>query len=79
MSDYGYPTSFTIGLGPGNQFSNCNPCWLGLVSTSTCFPSGYSFSAVFSPGVCPQGYYTACSSVNTIGKIPETVATCCPR
>jgi hypothetical protein len=79
LSGYGYPTSYSVGLGPGNEFSDCTPCWLGLASTSTCFPSGWSQSAVFSPGVCPDGYYAACSSINSIGTLSETVATCCPR
>lgn len=79
LSGYGYPTSYSVGLGPGNEFSDCSPCWLGLASTSTCFPSGWSLSATFSPGICPSGYSIACSSINSIGTLAETVATCCPR
>ncbi|KAK1754369.1 hypothetical protein QBC47DRAFT_216898 [Echria macrotheca] len=46
-----------------------------------CFPK--NFVAVrdfyYSPGVCPAGYETACSSFNSAGTVTETVVTCCPR
>jgi hypothetical protein len=83
FTGYNYPTAsnspYSFGLGAGNEFSNCSPCWLGLATTSTCFPSSYSISATYSPGVCPEGYEIACSSVDSNGQAFETVATCCPR
>jgi len=83
FTGYNYPTAsnspYSVGLGAGNEFSNCSPCWLGLATTSTCFPSSYSISATYSPGVCPKGYEIACSSVDSNGQVLETVATCCPR
>lgn len=80
FSGYGYPTAYSVGLGVGNEFSACSNCWqwLGLASASTCFPPSYSFSAIFSPGVCPSGYYIACGSTNVLETVTETVATCCP-
>ncbi|KAH8669134.1 hypothetical protein BX600DRAFT_435636 [Xylariales sp. PMI_506] len=49
-------------------------------STSACLPSAWEPStlAYFSPGVCPDGYQTACSSVVTSDGTAETQATCCP-
>lgn len=79
LSGIGYPISYSVGFGAGNEVSDCSPCWLGLATTSTCFPSGYSSSAIYSPGSCPSNYYVACSSINSIGTVTETVATCCPR
>jgi hypothetical protein len=79
FSGYGYPTSYSVGVGVGNQFESCTPCWLGLATTSTCFPSAYSSAAVYSPGTCPQGYWTACTSVTSVSAVTKTVATCCPR
>jgi hypothetical protein len=83
FTGYNYPTAsnspYSVGLGAGNEFSDCSPCWLGLATTSTCFPSSYSISATYSPGVCPEGYEIACSSVDSNGQALETVATCCPR
>jgi LPXTG-motif cell wall-anchored protein len=48
---------------------------------ASCFPSGWAqgSSNYFSPGVCPSGYVTACSSFNTLASGLETVITCCPR
>ena len=49
-------------------------------SPKTCMPPSYNPSGnnYYSPGLCPSGYVTACSSVNSIGSLTETVATCCP-
>ena len=58
------PTDFYISLGPP--------------STSDCLPSGWALSGYFSPGICPSGYAIACSSLNSLGSLTETVATCCP-
>src|ERR1700722_4238216 len=48
---------------------------------ASCFPSGWAqgSSNYFSPGICPSGYVTACSSFNTLPSGLETVITCCPR
>jgi hypothetical protein len=48
---------------------------------ASCFPSGWAqgSSNYFSPGICPSGYVTACSSFNTQASGLETVITCCPR
>ncbi|KAL1842596.1 hypothetical protein VTJ49DRAFT_4776 [Mycothermus thermophilus] len=47
---------------------------------SDCFPSGYDPEPTkyFSPGWCPQGYTTACSSLATAGRETETAVICCP-
>jgi hypothetical protein len=49
--------------------------------SKTCLPPGYTPGAsyFFSPGLCPSGYVTACSTVNSIGSLTETAVTCCPR
>ncbi len=52
----------------------------GALTTGSCFPPGYkeARSNFFSPGVCPQGFTSACSSLNIIGSLTETAVTCCP-
>ncbi|KAK0270619.1 hypothetical protein LTS00_016901 [Friedmanniomyces endolithicus] len=47
--------------------------------TPSCFPPDWSSltTVFYSPGVCPSGYWTACSSVVTAETIIETHATCC--
>ncbi|MCJ1461625.1 hypothetical protein MMC07_000222 [Pseudocyphellaria aurata] len=52
---------------------------LGPMS-SNCYPQGWtnSTTAVYSPGICPAGYTTACISAITANTVTETVATCCP-
>lgn len=52
-----------------------------LTSTSACFPSSWEpgTSVYFSPGLCPAGYETACSSLVSLGSVTETRATCCPQ
>lgn len=49
------------------------------VSTE-CYPSGYSpeRTAFYSPGICPSGYTTACSALETSETVTETLYTCCP-
>lgn len=48
--------------------------------SKTCMPPGYTPGGnnYYSPGICPSGYATACSSLNSVGSLTETVATCCP-
>ncbi|ERS96784.1 hypothetical protein HMPREF1624_06993 [Sporothrix schenckii ATCC 58251] len=59
----------------GSSLIPCEYYHLGVDSSvSNCFPSGWSATKYFSPGVCPEGYTEACSS--TVGA--ETRATCCP-
>ncbi|KAJ4397303.1 hypothetical protein N0V93_001527 [Gnomoniopsis smithogilvyi] len=53
-----------------------------LASMTDCFPSGYDASAsqYYSPGICPSGYTTACSSTDVLSAtVTETAYTCCPR
>jgi hypothetical protein len=53
---------------------------IGGPLASQCFPSGWvSTSQYFSPGICPNGYTQACSSLSISGTDVETQATCCPR
>jgi hypothetical protein len=59
--------------------AGCPQCWLGLSDEPSCMPPGWDVNAVFSPGVCPQGYSVACASVHMSGTRLETVGTCCPR
>ncbi|OJJ50256.1 hypothetical protein ASPZODRAFT_128884 [Penicilliopsis zonata CBS 506.65] len=69
---------------PGTGTNTCQYTWLQLGptrSTNVCLPSGWasgSTAGYFSPGICPSGYTTACSSVVTIDSLSETRATCCP-
>lgn len=54
-----------------------------LASMADCFPSGYDAAATsqyYSPGICPSGYTTACSSTDVLSAaVTETAYTCCPR
>jgi hypothetical protein len=47
---------------------------------SDCFPSGYDPAPAnyYSPGWCPSGYTTACSSLASAGTETETAVVCCP-
>ncbi|KAL2139561.1 hypothetical protein VTI28DRAFT_5042 [Corynascus sepedonium] len=47
---------------------------------SDCFPSGYDPAPTnyYSPGWCPYGYTTACSSLASTGVTTETAVICCP-
>ena len=54
-------------------------CCFGLQSATTCLPIRWTFADYFSPGICPHGYTTACSSTNVVGTVSETIATCCPK
>ncbi|KAH8901520.1 hypothetical protein GQ53DRAFT_757144 [Thozetella sp. PMI_491] len=66
----------------GTVAAGCYYYQLGVsTSTSDCFPSGWepTSTAYFSPGICPSGYTTACSSVVSSGAATETRATCCPK
>jgi hypothetical protein len=48
--------------------------------TSDCFPEGYEYARTnyYSPGICPQGYYSVGITVNSAANVRETVVTCCP-
>ena len=52
----------------------------GPMSTQGCYPSSYSPGPAdyYSPGLCPSGYTSACTSLNSIGTVTETIHTCCP-
>ncbi|KAJ5715229.1 uncharacterized protein N7483_012410 [Penicillium malachiteum] len=54
---------------------------LGPTETGTCYPSGYQASTetYFSPGICPEGYWTAAQTVVTDDGDSETRGTCCPN
>ncbi|KAJ6031355.1 hypothetical protein N7540_002087 [Penicillium herquei] len=61
-----------------------NTSWwlsLGPTETATCYPSGYQASSetYFSPGICPEGYWTAAQTVVTNDGDSETRGTCCPN
>ncbi|KAL2179965.1 uncharacterized protein P884DRAFT_275548 [Thermothelomyces heterothallicus CBS 202.75] len=45
-----------------------------------CFPSGYDPAPTnyYSPGWCPHGYTTACSSLASARRTTETAVICCP-
>ncbi|KAH6714058.1 hypothetical protein BKA61DRAFT_55400 [Leptodontidium sp. MPI-SDFR-AT-0119] len=49
---------------------------------STCFPSGWATNSMsyFSPGICPYGYTSACSTLGFLPTITsgETTVICCP-
>ncbi|KAK8129085.1 hypothetical protein PG984_010193 [Apiospora sp. TS-2023a] len=55
-------------------------------SAAHCFPPSLNSNAAagrpgayYSPGICPQGYTAACTSINRqASPEPETVLTCCP-
>jgi hypothetical protein len=52
----------------------------GPPDLQNCFPPSYvpNSTAYYSPGVCPSGYTTACTSFNTVGTVTDTLYTCCP-
>jgi len=57
---------------------------LGPDPTPTeCYPKGWQpvSTFYFSPGICPSGFTTACTTslISSSGQVTETVATCCPR
>lgn len=47
---------------------------------SDCFPKGYDPAPTnyYSPGWCPAGYTTACSSLASVSTATETAVICCP-
>ncbi|KAK4239273.1 hypothetical protein C8A03DRAFT_14330 [Achaetomium macrosporum] len=51
-----------------------------FTSDSDCFPSGYDPTPTnyYSPGWCPYGYTTACSSLASLRTETETAVICCP-
>ncbi|KAN0104895.1 hypothetical protein V8E51_010640 [Hyaloscypha variabilis] len=51
-----------------------------FLTTSGCMPPNFQFTstAYYSPGVCPDGYTSACTSLSSIGTVSETIVTCCP-
>lgn len=53
---------------------------MGPPDPSNCFPPSWqsATTSFFSPGVCPQGYSTACASEAISGSMTETSARCCP-
>ncbi|KAI0872762.1 hypothetical protein GGS24DRAFT_466392 [Hypoxylon argillaceum] len=53
---------------------------LGPENTVPCFPPAFRIGSdiFYSPGVCPQGWTSACGSIEVAGTVTETRATCCP-
>ncbi|KAI1172559.1 hypothetical protein F4777DRAFT_507732 [Nemania sp. FL0916] len=53
---------------------------LGPDNTITCYPPSFRVGSdiFYSPGVCPSGRTSACGSIEVIGTVTETRATCCP-
>lgn len=56
------------------------PIFQGPVSVDDCFPANYkpSPSYFYSPGVCPSGDISACSSSSMLSDETETTVTCYP-
>jgi hypothetical protein len=77
---YHPPASCTVSLGHTYVLDDPQPTIVGPVSTDGCFPDNYGDSRdnYYSPGICPAGYTSACSSFNSGGGTTETVVTCCP-
>jgi hypothetical protein len=52
----------------------------GPLSTSACLPPSYggSENTFYYPGICPSGYTSACTSVQSLGTYSVTVQICCP-
>jgi hypothetical protein len=78
---YTYTASQTNGLVTIGNPTQCvdHLCYAAFPLNSNCLPEGWALSRAFSPGVCPEGYTIACSSLSTAGTATETVATCCPK
>lgn len=72
-------TIFTSSSSCLNEYYLGNIITLGPSSKSDCLPSGWnSLPQHFSPGRCPSGHDTACSTLASIGSLTEMQATCCP-
>ncbi|KAI2627923.1 hypothetical protein GGS26DRAFT_560464 [Hypomontagnella submonticulosa] len=55
--------------------------WMqGPVDLGICWPTRYlgETTEYYSPGRCPSGYKPACSRLNSIGTVTETIQTCFP-
>ncbi|KAI1818024.1 hypothetical protein GGS20DRAFT_428246 [Poronia punctata] len=86
MSNLGpLPTDFLESSGcetvlDGLYWAENNYYLQGQPEQTLCFPSGYVAKPeqYYSPALCPSGYTQACVSTNRVGKISETVVTCCP-
>ncbi|KAF1951630.1 hypothetical protein CC80DRAFT_205963 [Byssothecium circinans] len=55
---------------------------VGGDNVPSCFPSGYPFSrsrVVYSPGICPAGWESACGRMLTTGSLTTSVVSCCPK
>ncbi|KAI0130664.1 hypothetical protein F4814DRAFT_138763 [Daldinia grandis] len=52
---------------------------LGPSPTSECYPPGFEpASGFYSPGICPFGWWSACSTLDAIATLTEARVTCCP-
>ncbi|KAI0380265.1 hypothetical protein F5Y04DRAFT_257807 [Hypomontagnella monticulosa] len=71
-------TSSFIGLLTDNKWLQYG---VGGAASSACLPSSFRpfESYYYSPGVCPEGYTSACQAQSLVsGTKSQTVATCCP-
>lgn len=52
----------------------------GPLDIRGCYPPQYgpTRGAYYSPGICPEGFTVACSRLNSVGALTETIHTCCP-
>ncbi|KAF2205172.1 hypothetical protein GQ43DRAFT_59655 [Delitschia confertaspora ATCC 74209] len=50
---------------------------------TACFPYSYRFkpeaTVIYSPGICPVGFSSACNTVRTSGTQTDTIVSCCER
>lgn len=66
---------YVVGCGGGCEY------WAeGPITDTRCYPPDYDphVNHYYSPGICPSGYTPGCTSRISIGKITETIQTCCP-
>ncbi|KAJ8131621.1 hypothetical protein O1611_g2003 [Lasiodiplodia mahajangana] len=52
----------------------------GNIDQLTCYPNGYvgNTQQYYSPARCPSGFTQACSGINRINTLEETINICCP-
>lgn len=51
-------------------------------NTASCFPPGFPFVSskiVYSPGICPAGWTSACEKTDTSESFTQRIVSCCPR
>lgn len=60
-----------------SESANTSYNLLGPIDGRPCLPTGWKPDTYFSPGLCPQNYTIATSTVDTT--LTETRAQCCPK